>query len=338
MRQDCLRIAWIAALLSICASGAGASVARPITEGLIGYWNFDETSGAVLHDSSPGHQSSDGQLYNFPTDNSQWMLGRIGKALQYDGSNDLVIVPNYLKPTTSVSFTGWVWADVNTIWYQSVVKNWGNSQAGQFHFGIYRDSRKIELALRQSNGAQAWCLDSAELPTGQWVFLAFVADAGAVPQPSVKVYRDGEVVASMTYDGTLLSPPMSAMGVGVKTNDAGTWADPYNPGFWDGKFDDFGLWNRPLTAGEVLAIYRAGLHSLPLTAAVVVDLNGDGDVDADDFDFFEDCATGPGIPQSDEDCDWARLDGDEDVDQSDFAVFQRCFSGENVSANPNCVD
>ncbi|MBN2129424.1 MAG: hypothetical protein JW741_08000, partial [Sedimentisphaerales bacterium] len=62
----------------------------------------------------------------------------------------------------------------------------------------------------------------------------------------------------------------------------------------------------------------------------------DGDVDQDDYLFFEACATGPGIPQLDSGCACALLDTDADVDQSDFAVFQRCYSGENVPVEPNC--
>jgi len=343
MKCELSRVVWIVLLLFASVATVDQAVAQCWNgelgglNGLIGYWSFDEEEGAVAHDLSPGHLSSDGQLYNFPTDNSQWVLGRIGHALQYDGSNDFMLVPNYPKPTTSISFTGWVWADVNTITYQSIVKNWGGSRVGQFHFGIMSTSRKLELAVRQSDGAQAWCLDSTEMPTGRWVFVAFVADSHDTPPPSLKVYRDVEVVASTTYNGTLLSPPMSAIGVGVKTNDAGTWADSYYPGPWDGKFDDFGLWNRALTALEVRAIYRAGLHGLPLTKAVVADFDADADVDGDDLAAFASCHSGPTVAAIAE-CGMADFDGDCDVDQSDFGIFQRCWSGSNVPADPDCAN
>ena len=57
-------------------------------------------------------------------------------------------------------------------------------------------------------------------------------------------------------------------------------------------------------------------------------------VDADDFPMFAACAKGPDIPTGLECFDF-RLDGDNDVDQDDFAIFQRCWSGE-LPADPRC--
>jgi hypothetical protein len=67
------------------------------------------------------------------------------------------------------------------------------------------------------------------------------------------------------------------------------------------------------------------------------DYDRDGDVDTDDYDAFESCASGPAIPYSG-DCAAKDFDGDNDVDQNDFAVFQRCYSGENNPGDPNCAD
>jgi hypothetical protein len=67
------------------------------------------------------------------------------------------------------------------------------------------------------------------------------------------------------------------------------------------------------------------------------DFNHNCDVDRDDFNLFEACATGPGIPLN-PGCENRDFDNDADVDQSDFAVFQRCYSGENVPANPSFAE
>ncbi len=74
-----------------------------------------------------------------------------------------------------------------------------------------------------------------------------------------------------------------------------------------------------------------------LGTPVSTDFDGDGDVDGQDRAHFENCATGPGIPQNKPACADARLDADDDVDQSDFALFQRCYSGDNVMADPGCA-
>ncbi len=64
-------------------------------------------------------------------------------------------------------------------------------------------------------------------------------------------------------------------------------------------------------------------------------LDRSGDVDVDDVDAFEACASGPGIPLT-PGCEAKDLHADGDIDQSDFAVVQRCYSGESMPADPDC--
>jgi hypothetical protein len=67
------------------------------------------------------------------------------------------------------------------------------------------------------------------------------------------------------------------------------------------------------------------------------DFDGDLDVDRDDLDEFEACASGPEVPMA-VGCEEKDFDNDGDGDQSDFAVIQRCYSGENVFGDPDCAD
>jgi hypothetical protein len=67
------------------------------------------------------------------------------------------------------------------------------------------------------------------------------------------------------------------------------------------------------------------------------DFDSDGDVDRDDFNEFEDCASGPAIPYTG-DCADKDFDSDNDVDQNDFAIFQRCYSGTNNAGDSNCAN
>jgi len=97
-------------------------------------------------------------------------------------------------------------------------------------------------------------------------------------------------------------------------------------------------------------IVDMGAYEYFLTAKA--DFNRDGDVDAEDLDVFEACATGPAIPynpaalpEPEPGCTLtpdgngriaADFDEDSDVDQSDFGMFQRCYSGEGNPADPAC--
>jgi len=67
------------------------------------------------------------------------------------------------------------------------------------------------------------------------------------------------------------------------------------------------------------------------------DFDLDDDVDQDDLDLFEACASGPGVPIA-SGCEGRDFDNDGDADQSDFAIVQRCYSGADVPGDPNCAN
>jgi hypothetical protein len=83
----------------------------------------------------------------------------------------------------------------------------------------------------------------------------------------MRVFRNGVQVGSVAYSGNLINSIMAPLAIGVKLNDAGTVPDTGNPGFWQGKMDDIGLWSRGLSAAEVQAIYNAGLEGRNLASA-----------------------------------------------------------------------
>src|SRR5262245_8370112 len=94
----------------------GGSCPAAITDGLVAYWSCDETNGATLSDLTTN--ANHGALFNFPGDNSQWVAGRIGGALNFRGpaNGDHVRVPNYPKPRGHMTISAWVWADARPTW------------------------------------------------------------------------------------------------------------------------------------------------------------------------------------------------------------------------------
>lgn len=84
-------------------------------------------------------------------------------------------------------------------------------------------------------------------------------------------------------------------------------------------------WNSPQTIPVTLTV-----------ASVSPDIDGDGDVDIEDFGWLQRCYTGPGITQSDPSCAGALIDEDDDVDQDDYLIFDACISGPGNLATPGC--
>ena len=72
-------------------------------------------------------------------------------------------------------------------------------------------------------------------------------------------------------------------------------------------------------------------------AMIPGDMDGDGDVDQEDFGAYQVCLSGPVTSQTDPQCVRALLDDDPDVDISDTQIFVACLSGMNVPADPECA-
>jgi hypothetical protein len=229
-------------------------IGPPITDGLVAHYTFDETSGSVAADSTA--LSADGILLNFPSDDSQWVLGQIDGALELDGDDDWVRVAYYVKPETSATVSAWVFADTRPKW-SSIIKNWGGNWIGQFHFGLGGNTGRLDLHITQliPQKSVVHLREDVLFPVLGWQHVAFVVDAAA---GEVRMYRNGVLVETdNTYGGTLFVESITPMAIGTKTCNDGI--SPWDQ-FWDGKFDDFGLWTTALSADEIGRIYEAGLE------------------------------------------------------------------------------
>ena len=238
----------------------GAGPAGALTQDLIVHYTFDEASGIVAHESTG--LGTDAVLYNFPSDGSQWVPGVIGGALSFRGAayQDYAIAPNYVKPTASMTVSAWAWANTSAVWGM-VVQNWGSPNlVGQFHFGL--ESTVGDLSVHFNASPVYTAVSAGLFPTGGWHHVAFVADAVA---HTVSLYLDGQPTGQAgTYTGTLVSPPMQSLGIGVHTDDTGLMPAASSSGFWDGKIDDIAIWNRALTPAEVALIQQAGLEGVTI--------------------------------------------------------------------------
>ncbi len=129
------------------------------TAGLEAYWPFDETSGTNAWDWSGG--TSHGRLLNFPTNN--WQPGRVNGALRFNGTN-YVIVTNYPKATTNLSVAAWIWTGSRPA-NATIARNWGDSNAGQFQFGLSSGGfLQAQLQLQGPTTAERSCNSKARRP------------------------------------------------------------------------------------------------------------------------------------------------------------------------------
>ena len=201
-----------------------------------------------------------------------------------------MIAPEYTLADAALSLSMWVYADDTPTW-ASLVKNWGSSVVGQFHLGLGPDAADtLNVFITDQTTAFNAGTDLDDFPLEEWQHVAFVADpadstAGA--DGTVTLYRNGEIVDTQAYSGAFSAAPVNeALGIGVKTNDAGDDAGS-PPGYWVGMMDDLGIWSRALSADEIRQIFTGGQQGTPLVGGGAPALQaGDADMDLD-FDQLD---------------------------------------------------
>ncbi|MDM8004908.1 MAG: family 10 glycosylhydrolase [Phycisphaerae bacterium] len=184
--------------------------------------------------------------------------------------------------------------------YRCVVTNaYGNATSNEASLTL-----KASTAITQQPAAQSVC-------------------PGSTATFTVAATGDGTITYRWQRDGTDLSDEGHYSGTATATLTVSN-AD-------SGDAADFRC---VVTAG--CGSVTSSVAALTLKPLVAADFDRDCDVDAADYDAFEICASGPGVP-SFAGCESKDFDGDNDVDQADFNAFQQCLSGENMPPDPACA-
>ena len=85
------------------------AIASNVSADLIAHWRFDEGSGTIAADTSGN--SNDGTLMGNP----QWVTGKIGGALEFDGDGDYVDCGNDAIFDITEEITLAIWVNANDI-------------------------------------------------------------------------------------------------------------------------------------------------------------------------------------------------------------------------------
>jgi hypothetical protein len=240
-----------------------------VEEDLAVYLPLNETSGTSAANSAPSGVA--GVITGTPA----WGAAKIANGLTLDGASYLV-VSNYAKANRELSASAWVNVAAGVSSDVAIVRNAigalgvGAGAAGQFELGLDMDDADGTVRLTAAIGAGPNLFRAtapAPLTLGSWQHVAFSADGA-----QLRLYINGQEVASTDYSAALNSPDIAFLSVGarlaVDTETAELLPDAAGPNFLSGGVDDLGVWNRGLSADEVSKIYAAGNQGQPLTSIV----------------------------------------------------------------------
>ena len=218
-------------------------VAAQLENGLIGYWSFDEGSGITANDSSGN--GNNGTLVNGPI----WTPGEIAGALSFDGVDDYVSFASQAQSTISIS--AWVYAQatpgnvfpriIDMPGYVLFLPEPSNPKSNPASLGFLS---------RRSDRDGEWDTPANTMAYNSWNHVAVVYDSSSTSN-NADLYING-----VKQTISKINPPRGTQtsneGEGIIGNHI-----PLNRG-WDGLIDELRIYNRALSAAEIVSLYDQG--------------------------------------------------------------------------------
>ncbi|MEM9484760.1 MAG: NF038122 family metalloprotease [Cyanobacteria bacterium P01_F01_bin.116] len=204
-----------------------------LANGLIGHWRFDETTGTQAEDATGNYS---GTLTNMS--DSQWTTGQLGGALNFDGSNDRVVVADSaaLDLTNTLTLATWVKADSFQAWDGLITKGTSTIAYG---LDLNNDGSLIFSAnygsLSDASGFGDWNSD-ASLTTGRWHHVAVTYDGSYI-----RFYIDGQLDTNVVETNVTFGTSNEALVLGAELVGS----------HFDGALDDTRVYERALSASEI---------------------------------------------------------------------------------------
>ena len=226
------------------------SPTQPVDTSLVGHWTFDGTD---MQGTTAIDRSSFGN--NGTITGAVPTIGKLGQALQFNGSTDLVDIPtnSSIDQQSKFSFCAWVYAT-----------GWGGNSEGVVGFKGYAPAGGKWYAYLLNSGSEASFAGACDAATTSawskasnssfslnvWTFLCSTYDNTG--DRKVRLYKDGTEVSyalQQAAAGTAVTELGESLFIG---NEGG------NTVSFQGNIDDARLYNRVLTGTEILNLYNVG--------------------------------------------------------------------------------
>ena len=200
--------------------------------GLVGAYGFDETSGTTVLDQSG--QTNNGTISGA----TRTASGKYGGALTFNGSSNLVTVPDAgsLDLTTGMTAEAWVQPTaLGNTWRTVAFKETGN----YYSYALYASTGS---GVPSGNGlvgtTDADVRAASSIPVGSWTHLATTYDGNVL-----RIFVNGVQSAQLLQVGSLTTST-GALRIGGNN----IW-----PEWFQGQIDEVRFYNRALTASQIQA-------------------------------------------------------------------------------------
>jgi hypothetical protein len=210
-------------------AGSVGNSTPPLTFNPIGYWNFEEASGTTVNDRSTNGRTGT------VTGTGTWTTGKVGKAMNFDGSSGYVSVADTsdLRLTSSWTVSAWVKPDA--------LKDYGNI------FMKTTNQTNGYGLITLANGSWNWQQYSnsswndtvggtaGSLVNNTWSFLTITYDG-----TTLRTYQNGTLTNSASK--TTITSGTAALTIG---------ADTFNGRYFDGDIDEVRIYNYARSQAQI---------------------------------------------------------------------------------------
>jgi hypothetical protein len=214
-----------------------------VTDGLVLCLNASDrnsyVSGSTTWNDVSG-RGNNGTLTNGPTFNSL-----NGGSIVFDGTNDYVVVPESSSvdiTTNTITFGGWCYPTISNL-YQHIVVNTGGGDLNR-QYGMWLSQFGTSKIYRNLNGVVSQ--DNVNISTpwqvNAWNYIMLVYNGS-----TIKIYLNGVQVHNENASGNI-----------TQTNsNVFIGGEPSQSYFFNGRIASSQIYNRALSAQEVLQNYNA---------------------------------------------------------------------------------
>ena len=157
------------------------------------------------------------------------------QALNFDGQDDYVYLPNGLPSMSNVTIEAWVYPQTLQNDFDALLTYSGWS-TGWMHFQ-FNPTGALEFSINGNNPTDQYC--SAPFSTNQWYHIAVVYSSA---NNYAKFYVNGTLTDSLVYS-TALSTAANV------PFDIGAWTE--NSRFFNGTIDEFRVWDIARTQAQI---------------------------------------------------------------------------------------
>ncbi len=235
-----------------------ATVSVTITSGavdpsLVGWWTMDETGGTTAADSGAAPLNT-----ATTSGNPTFVPGKTGNAIRLNGTSQYASAPDEASLDIANAITMAAWVKPGQYDTQDIIAKDINGSVNGYQLSLATtksgdDSQRAFVRFNQQTSGDTYRVNAVTMYPidGSWQHVAATYDGA-----TIKLYIDGTLEGSMPWTGTIATNS-TALGIGAQSD---------NTRWLDGDLDDVRLYNRALSAVEILALAAPG-NSAPVAQA-----------------------------------------------------------------------